>query len=471
MATDDLFKLDASATAAAIRAGRITSRQAVEAALARMDAVNPAINAVVHRFDDQALAAADAADLAVKAGGPLGALHGVPVTSKIDTDLAGHATTTGLVAMKEVIVAEDGIPTANLKKAGAVIIGQTNVPAFCYRWFASNDLHGITRNPHDLTRSPGGSSGGAAASVAAGIGALAQGNDVAGSLRLPGSVNGVYAMKGTMGLLPTFNPSQDGESTIGLQIGASEGVMTRSVRDLRLGMSVLAMPDPRDPDQVPAPAVTTAQRQPCRVAMWLGDGDTPVDSAVAAVVRQAAGWLTDAGYVVDEVAPPHLSEMAELWMALLYADASAPVREIFMELGDEAFRRSFQFTADSLPKFDQDAHTEGWVRRMAIRRAWAVFFQTYPLVLTPTACVLPLPIDHDTIDVATMDQIIRAYRPLPLVAGLGVPGLTVPAGKVGGLPVGVQIISRWFDDERCLTAAEVMEHRIGPLLPVDPRKV
>ena len=95
-----------------------------------------------------------------------------------------------------------------------------------------------------------------------------------------------------------------------------------------------------------------------------------------------------------------------------------------------------------------------------------MFFQTYPLVLTPTACVLPLPIDHDTVDRDTMGQIIRAYRPLPLVAGLGVPGLTVPAGKVGGLPVGVQIISRWFDDERCLTAAEVMEHRIGPLRPV-----
>lgn len=470
MATDDLYTLDASATAAAIRAGRITSRQATEAALARMDAVNPAVNAVVHRFDAEALAAADAADRAVQAGGPLGPLHGVPVTSKIDTDLAGHATTTGLVAMKDMLATEDGIPTANLKRAGAVIVGQTNVPAFCYRWFASNDLHGITRNPHDLTRSPGGSSGGAAAAVAAGIGTLAQGNDVAGSLRLPGSVNGVYAMKGTMGLLPTYNPSQSGEATIGLQLGASEGVMTRSVRDLRLGMSVLAQPDPRDPDQVPAPAVTLAQRQPCRVALWLGDADTPVDPAVADVVRQAAGWLSYAGYCVEEAAPPHLSEMAELWMALLYADASAPVREIFMELGDEAFRRSFQFTADCLPKLDHLGHTEGWVRRMAIRRAWAVFFQTYPLVLTPTTCVLPLPIDHDTIDRDTMDQIIRAYRPLPLVAGLGVPGLTVPAGKVGILPVGVQIIGRWFDDERCLTAAEVMERRIGPLLPIDPPK-
>lgn len=470
MAPNDLYKLDASATAAAIRAGLVSSREVTEAALARMDAVNPVLNAVVHRFDDEAFAAADAADRALREGRPLGPLHGVPVTTKIDTDLAGHATTAGLVSMKDALAAEDGIPTHNLKRAGAVVIGQTNVPAFCYRWFASNDLHGITRNPHDLTRSPGGSSGGAAASVAAGIGALAHGNDVAGSLRLPGSACGVYAMKGTMGLVPSYNPSQSGEHAIGLQLGASEGVIARSVRDIRLGMSVLAQPDARDPDQTPAPVPSPELRLPCRVALWLGDAETPVDPGVAAIVRQAARWLEAAGYIVEEAAPPRLAEMSELWMALLYADCIGPVRHTFMELGDEAFRRSFRFTAANLPVLDQLGVQDGWVRRMAIRRAWAEFLQTYPIVLTPTACVPPLPIDHDTVDTETMGQIIRAYRPLPLVAGLGVPGLTVPAGQVEGLPVGVQIIARWFGDERCLAAAEVMEGRIGPLWPVDPQR-
>ena len=469
MAKTELIALDATATAAAIRSGRITSREATEAALARMDRVNPSLNAVVNRFDAEALAAADAADAAVRDGLPLGPLHGVPITVKIDTDLTGHATTVGLVSLKDARATEDGIPVANLKKAGAVIIGQTNVPAFCYRWFASNDLHGITANPHDLTKSPGGSSGGAAASVAAGIGTLAHGNDVAGSLRLPGAVCGVYAMKGTMGLLPTYNPSQSEEFGIGLQLGASEGVITRSVRDLRLGMSVLAQPDPRDPDQVPPPVASLDAHQPCRVAMWLGDDETPVDPGVAQVVKQAAKWLDDAGYTVEEIAPPHLAEMAELWMALLYADCDGPVQEKFFELGDEAFRRSFSFTAANLPKMDKIAVQDAWVRRLAIRRAWAGFFQTYPLVLTPTTCVPLLPIDHDTVDEATMGDIIRAYRPLPLVAGLGVPGVTVPAGQLNGLPVGVQIIGRWFDDDRCLSAAEVMEHQIGPLKPVDPK--
>ena len=157
MAKTELIALDATATAAAIRSGRITSREATEAALARMDRVNPSLNAVVNRFDAEALAAADAADAAVRDGLPLGPLHGVPITVKIDTDLTGHATTVGLVSLKDARATEDGIPVANLKKAGAVIIGQTNVPAFCYRWFASNDLHGITTNPHDLTKSPGGS--------------------------------------------------------------------------------------------------------------------------------------------------------------------------------------------------------------------------------------------------------------------------------------------------------------------------
>lgn len=469
MAKTDLITLDATATAAAIRAGRITSREATEAALARMDAVNPALNAVVNRFDDEALAAADAADAAVRAGEPLGPLHGVPVTSKIDTDLKGHATTVGLVSLKDNRAQEDGIPTGNLKKAGAVIIGQTNVPAFCYRWFASNDLHGTTANPHDLTKSPGGSSGGAASAVAAGIGALAHGNDVAGSLRLPGSVCGVYAMKGTMGLIPSYNPSQTEDMGLALQLGASEGVIARSARDLRLGMSVLARPDPRDPDQVPAPVVSLETRLPCRVAVWLGDDDTPADPAVAAVVRQAADWLDDAGYVVEEAAPPNLAEMAELWMALLYADCTGPARETFMALGDDRFRRSFEFTEASLPAFDRVGVQNAYIRRLTIRRAWGEFLRTYPLVLTPTTCVPPLPIDHDTVDQDTMARIIRAYRPLPLVAGLGVPGLTVPVGQAEGLPVGVQLIARWFDDERCLTAAEALERRIGPLAPVTPK--
>lgn len=469
MENSDLVRLDAAATASAIRAGRITSRRAVEAALARMHAVNPAVNAVVNALDTQALAAADAADAALAQGQVLGPLHGVPITVKINVDLAGQATTNGLVPLRDAIAAEDSIPVANLKKAGAVIIGQTNVPAWCYRWFTSNDLHGTTRNPHDLSLSPGGSSGGAAAAVACGIGTFAHGNDVAGSVRLPASVCGVYGMKATMGRIPSYNPSQPVEHSLGLQLGASEGIIARSVRDIRLGLEALAQPDPRDPALVPAAPPRLDQRLPCRVAVYLGDAGMPVDPEVAAVVRQAADWLQDAGYVVEEIAPPHLVEMSELWMALLYAECTGPVRDMLFAMADEAFRQSFLSTAANLPVLDAMGVQEGWQRRLAIQRAWAVFMARYPLVLTPTACQKPLPIDHDLQSRDTMGEIIKAYRPLPVVAGLGLPAISVPAGFVGGLPVGVQIIGRWFDDERCLAAAEVMETRIGPTLPIDPK--
>ncbi len=470
MKTHETLSMDAAGTAAAIRAGRLTSRQATEAALARLAAVNPAINAVVNTLEEQALAAADAADSALAAGAVPGPLHGVPITVKINVDLEGQATTNGLIPLKDAIAAQDSIPVAALKRAGAVILGQTNVPAFCYRWFTSNALHGTTRNPHDLSLSPGGSSGGAAAAVAAGIGTLAHGNDVAGSLRLPASVCGVYGMKGTMGLIPSWNPSQPGEHSLGLQAGGSEGVIARSVRDIRLGMQVLGGSDPRDPSQVPAPLPRPDQRMPCRVALWLGDADTPVDPAVAAITRQAADWLADAGYVIEEAAPPDLAEMTELWMAMLYAECTGPVRDMLFGMADDAFRQSFQATAAALPVLDGAAYQAAWQRRRAIQRAWAGFFQHFPLVLTPTACQPPFPIDHDLQSGNTMAEIIRAYRPLPAVAGLGLPAISVPAGKAGRHPVGVQIIGRWFDDDRCLSAAEILETRIGPVLPVDPQK-
>lgn len=469
MKISDLWALDAVATAAAIRAGQISSRQAVEASLARKQAVNPAVNAVVASFDEQALRQADAADAVLAEGWQIGPLHGVPITVKINVDLAGQATTNGLVALQHAVAAEDSVPVANLKAAGAIVVGQTNVPAFSYRWFTGNALHGTTSNPWDTRLSPGGSSGGAAAAVATGIGALAHGNDVAGSLRLPASVCGVYGMKGTMGLIPDFNPSAPVEKSLCLQLGASDGVIARSVRDIRLGMEVLSRPDPRVPMHLVAAPAGLEQRLPSKAALWLGDAETAVAPEVADTVRRAGDWLAQAGYVVEEAAPPHLAEMSELWMALLYAECTGPTRDALFAMGDEPFRRSFLATAANLPVLDEIGVRQGWQRRLAIQRAWALFLRSYPVVLTPTICSKPFPIDHDLRSDDTMAEIIRSFRPLPAMAALGLPAISVPVGMVDGLPAGVQIVARWFEDERCLTAAEILEQRIGPTQAITPR--
>ena len=193
--SDDLWSWSAGDLARAIAAGQITSVEATTSALARMDAVNPAINAVVDPLHDDAMAAAQAADATLRKTGPLGPLHGVPVTVKINVDYGGRATTNGVVAYKDMIAPGDGSVVRNLKAGGAVIIGRTNTPCYSMRGFTSNDLHGQTYNPHDPAITAGGSSGGAGAATAAGIGAMGHGNDIGGSVRHPAFCNGIYGLR------------------------------------------------------------------------------------------------------------------------------------------------------------------------------------------------------------------------------------------------------------------------------------
>lgn len=466
---NEIWGWDASATAAAIRAGKISSRESVAAALTRLRDVNPAINAVVETLEDEALAAADRADKTLSRGEATGPLHGVPVTTKMNVDLAGHATTNGLVAMKDALATEDSAPVAALRRAGAIIIGRTNVPAFSYRWFTGNDLHGITKNPWNAKLSPGGSSGGAGAATAVGIGTLAHGNDVAGSLRLPASACGVYGMRPTVGRLPSYNPSQPTERSLCLQIGATEGLLARSVRDLRIGIATLEAPDHRDPWQTPIPIARETDRQPCKVALFTGEQEFGTSAEIANTVRKAAGWLEQAGYVVDEAPLPRLAEIAELWMAMLYAECSGPVRDTMLGLGDEAFRRSFTDSVANFPALDPTSLHRAWERRLSIQREWAVFLHKHPIVLMPTSLQPTFPIDHDLAGRDALAVICRAFTPLSSIAGLALPAISVPAGSASGAPAGVQIVSGRFMEERCLAAAAVMEERIGKLLPIDPK--
>src|SRR5438045_1736258 len=267
-----LWQWDAADLAQAIRTRAISAREAVSAALDRLAAVNPRINAVVETLGDEALAAAGEADEQVRRGEPLGPLHGVPVTVKVNTDQRGHATTNGIVAFREVIAPDDAPVAANLKKVGAIIIGRTNTPAFSWRWFTDNDLHGATLNPWNSAITPGGSSGGAAAALAAGIGALAHGNDIGGSIRYPAYACGLVGIRPSFGRVPSFNPSAPEERPLSAQIMSVQGPLARRVRDLRLGLAAMAQFDPRDPWWAPAPLQGLPVKRPIRVAMSAGPG-------------------------------------------------------------------------------------------------------------------------------------------------------------------------------------------------------
>ena len=466
---DELWRWTGAELARGIRTRRISSREAVEACLARVRAVNPVLNAVVDVLDDEALRAADEADRAVARGDALGPLHGVPLTTKINVDHAGRATTNGVVAFRDAIARDDSPVVANLRRAGAVIFGRTNTPAFSFRWFTDNDLHGRTLNPWSKDHTPGGSSGGASSAVAAGMGPIAHGNDFAGSVRFPAYCTGVFGLRPSFGRVPAFLPSAAEERQLSAQWMSVQGPLARSVGDIRLALQAMAAADVRDPWWVPAPLAGPAPRRPIRVAMTTNAAWTAAQPVVAAAVRLAARWLTEAGYVVEEVEPPDMAEAARLWDVLAHGEARYFMSAAVEEHGDERIRRAYAGMTRNTPVLDAEGHMRAQSRRTTLLRRWMAFLERYPLVLTPVCAEPPFPWGLDVESFDSMDRVLRAQGTQFMVPLLGLPAIAAPTGFADGLPLGVQIIGARFREDMVMDAAEVLEARFPPTTPIDPK--
>lgn len=472
---DELWRWTAEELVRGIRTRAISSREATESCLARLDAVNPRINAVVDPLADEALATADRADDAVRRGEAPGALHGVPVTVKINVDYAGRATTNGVTAFANMAAEEDSISVANLRKAGAVILGRTNVPGFSTRYFTDNELHGRTLNPWDPGRTPGGSSGGAAAAVAAGIGPIGHGNDRAGSVRYPAYACGVAGLRPSLGRVPDFNPSAAEERGISSQMANVQGPLARSIGDIRLGLEALAAPDPRDPWFVPVP-LGAREAGRGRAAILSSMPGVDADPAVTGAVRQAGAWLEDAGYDAEETALPRLDEASGLFWPILMAEeraATAAERAAsssgIERYGDEAVKRARASVRAYAGDLDYETYVRALASRTTMLRDWYAFFERYPILVMPISWQRPYPIDHDQKGDDAVREMLDAHRPMLAVSLLGLPGLSVPVSLADGVPVGVQIVSARFGEERLLAAGEVIEARAAVATPIDPR--
>jgi amidase len=284
----DLWRLSATDLAQRIRTREVSATEVAQDALARLDAVNPRINAVVEHRPDDVLAQAAAIDAALARGDDPGPLAGVPVTIKVNADQQGYATTNGLRLQKDLIAQQDSPVVANLRKAGAVLLGRTNTPAFSLRWFTRNSLHGHTRNPRDPSITPGGSSGGAAAAVTAGIGAIAHGTDIGGSVRYPAYACGVHGLRPTLGRIPAWNAS-GAERHVGGQLMAVSGPIARTIADVGLAFAAMSARDIRDPWWVGAPQ--DGPPAPKRAALCLNPDGMAVQPAVTAALRDAARRL------------------------------------------------------------------------------------------------------------------------------------------------------------------------------------
>ena len=470
--SEPLWRWDAVALVAAIGKREISAREAATACIERMHDVNPRLNAVTVDLSQQALLAADRADDAVARGEPLPPLHGVPVTIKENIDQQGCATTNGVAALRDVIATSDSPVVANWKRAGAVIIGRTNTPAFSFRLDTVNDFRGRTYSPWSRTHTPGGSSGGAASSVAAGITPLAHGNDIAGSVRYPAYCTGIVGLRPSFGRVPAFNPTGKAERTISTQLMSVQGPLARTVRDVRLGFEAMAAGDARDPWWVPAPLAGASPTSPIRVAVVVDPGDlggVGPSPPVAAALLQAANALADAGYVIVEEKTPGFAAAFPLWFDMLIPEFRRFLQADFERDGDDGIRTAMKFMLENVPDRGTDEHLRALAQRTRLIRDWAGYLERTPLVLTPVSTELAYEHGFDVESAARTMQIWRESATMMAVPVLGLPAIAVPTGVANGLPVGVQIISARFREDLCLSAAEAIEARSPRITPIDPR--
>ncbi len=465
-AQGDLWRLSATDLAAAFRSGSASAREIVEAHLGRIAATNDALNAITRVLGDEALAEADAQDAARARGDALGPLAGVPMTVKENVDVAGSATTQNVPVMKDVVPPIDAPHVAQLKRAGAIVIGRTNLPEFALRWHTDGVLNGPTVNPWDAGRTPGGSSGGDAAALAAGMTPLGNGNDYGGSLRVPSQFCGTTAIRPTYGRVADHSAVAPGELSPSLQTMAVQGPMARHVRDLRLALEACSGRDARDPSWTPAPLDGAPADEPLRVAMCADPGGLGVHPDVAQAVSRAGAALADAGFEVEEVALPAVERAAVLWLAIVFTDIRSMMLPVMRPiLGADAIA-FLEAGLALVPDLSLIEYQRAVAERKAVAREWAQFHDRYPIVLSPACSEPAFAVGADLTGEAA--PLIRAMRMLIAINLLGLPSAAVPTGVANGLPQGVQLIGDRYREDLCLGAAQAIEDRLGVITPVDP---
>ena len=466
--------------AAALRAGDVTSAELTDQAIARIERDDPVINAICVRDFDRARASAQHADQA-RARGEDRPLLGIPVTVKESYNIAGLPTTWGMPTYRDFVPAEDAVQVSRLKAAGAVVLGKTNVPTGLQGWQSSNEIYGTTNNPWDHDRTPGGSSGGSAAALACGFGALSIGSDIGGSLRTPAHFCGVYGHKPTLGLVagrgmvPPATPALPVDPDL-----AVVGPMARTARDLTLLLDVMAGPDPLTLGMaydVTLPPARHQRLSDFRVLVLDEHPLLPTGSAVRAGVDRVADALVDGGAHVERHSPllPDLAEAATLYPQLLFSGAAA---RLPVEAYEQLRTRAAGLSADDR---SLDAERLRWMvfghrdwieandRRELHRHGWRQFFAEFDAVVCPVTPTPAFPHDHspdplgcrtdiDGVEYPFFDQLVWAG----LATMPGLPATAVPAGlSPDGLPVGVQLIGPMFEDRTPLRLAELLEQRIG----------
>ena len=461
----EVTSLTAVEMARRIRSREISAGELAEAHLRRIERLQPKLNAFVTIDFDGARRQAVAADEAVARGASLGPLRGVPVTIKSSIDVKGLRCESG-TKLREGNIAETDAPlVARLRRAGAIILGNTNVPELLMAYETDNVLYGRTNSPWDLARTPGGSSGGEAAAIAARCSAGGIGSDGGGSVRVPAHFSGICGLKPTPGRIPSTGhfPASAGPFA---QLGVV-GPMARSVADLRLLFEVVAGPDFGDPCFAPAPMrwPSGAETRELCVGYFEDDGRTPVTPETRAAVRAAASLLKQQGFAVEPFFPQGLEEARRLWWTLFGLAGSLVLGPMLQ--GREAqlspILKEFKGFVEADPPLTLHHFMNALLERDALRARFLAQMEVFPILLCPVAAIPAFRHRERTWTIEGKNvEYLDAWSYSQWFNLLGNPGAVVPMGKSSeGLPIGVQIVGRPWEEEAVLTVAAKLEEARG----------
>jgi len=462
---DDITFLPATSMAEQVRQRKLSSVELIDAHLTRIGQLNPKLNAFVQVDVEGARAQARVANDAVARKQPLGPLHGVPVSLKCSIDVKGLRAEAGTKLRAGFVATQDAPLVSRLRQAGAVVLGMTNAPDLLMAWETDNLLYGRTNNPWDLSRTPGGSSGGEAAAIAAGCSAGGVGSDGGGSVRVPAHFSGICGLKPTPGRIPAtghFPPSAGPFALLGVV-----GPMARTVADLKILFEVMQGPDYGDPSAAPAPVrwLQHTDLKKLRIGYFEDDGRTPVTAETRVAVQTAAESLKRAGFDVQPFRPDGLELARRLWWQFFGVAGAMLLGP--MTKGREKdlspILKQFSGWVAEYPPHTADTLLDTWVRRDALRIEIFERMREYPVLLCPVAAIPAFrhgerswQIDGQTV------QYLDAWSYCEWFNLLGMPAVAVPVGQSReGLPIGVQVSGRPWQEETVLQIAEILEREGG----------
>lgn len=459
---DDLTFLSAVTMAQEIRTKKISPVELAEAHLAKIDRLNPKLNAFVHVDRDRVRSEARKAEAALIRGAPVGPLHGVPISIKSCIEVAGLRCEAGSRLRAGFVGKQDAALVARLRAAGAIVLGVTNTPELLMAWETDNLLYGRTNSPWDLGRTPGGSSGGEAAAIAAGMSAGGVGSDGGGSIRVPAHFSGICGLKPTPGRIPStghFPPSGGPFALIGVV-----GPMARTVADVSLLFEVMQGPDEGDTCAAPVPVRWPSQNEirKLRIGYFEDDGRTPVTPGTRSAVRTAAEGLRSAGFQVEAFRPAGLEESRELWKKFFVKVGGMLIAPMFKgrEQDESPILRQFLEWSAAEPELTGESLLDAWIHRDALRAALLEEMKEYPVLLCPAAAIPAFrhgerawQIEGKTI------SYLDAWSYTEWFNLLGNPAAVVPVNhSPEGLPMGVQIVGRPWEEEQVLAVAAAVEN-------------